>query len=323
MVRDQLVEEGPPQPRLGRHLDDLELRVLELGQWPSERGPLLAILDRDLQHVFGGRHSADCADEPLLLEFHHQFQEARSLVAKAVCLRDSAVGEVELRRILAVPADLLDLFSFLESGSCRFDKVEIDRRVGVGFPGVAGSEDKQVAVDPVADEGLLAVDHDLVALFHGRRFHRGKVAPRVWFRHRDCGDDVAGDTAGEIFVLLLFRCEGEDVGDDDVGVERRREARRVRPGQLLRHDDGIEEVRPQAAVLLGDVHREKSLLAHPFPCPPGNDPRLLPLLDVGGDLLCEEPFQRIPKYPVLFRVLQNFHGHSPSPCLLPSRERDW
>ena len=76
---------------------------------------------------------------------------------------------------------------------------------------------------------------------------------------------------------------------------------------LLGDDDGVEEIRPQAAVLLGHAHREEALLAHLLPGLAGDDPRLLPLLDVGGDLLGEEPPQRIPEHPVFIGVLQNFH----------------
>ncbi len=108
-------------------------------------------------------------------------------------------------------------------------------------------------------------------------------------------------------MLLLLGGEGDDVGDDDVAVERGGEAGVVRPGHLLGHDDGVEEIRPQAAVLLGHAHREEALLPHLLPGLPGDDPRLLPLLDVGGDLLGEEPPQRIPEHPVFIRVLQNFH----------------
>ena len=236
----------------------------------------------------GRRHGADGADEPLLLKLLHELQESRSLLAQAVCLRNPAVGEVELRRVLAVPADLLDLFPLLEAGGSGLDEEEIDGGMGIVLAGIAGGQDQEVAVDPVADEGLLAVEDDLVAVLHGRGLDRGQVAPGVGFRHGDRRDDVAGDAAGEVFVLLLLGGEGDDVGDDDVAVERGGEPRVVRPDHLLGDDDGIEEIRPQAAVLLGDAHAEEALLAHLLPGLPGDDPRLLPLLDVGDDFLIKK-----------------------------------
>ena len=311
MVRDQLVDEGPAQFDLGRHVDDFELRVLELGQRPAEGRALLAVLDRDLQHVFGGRHRADRADEPLLLKLQHQLQEARPLVAEPVRLRNPAVGEVELRRVLAVPADLLDLFPLFEAGRARLDKEEVDRGVRVLGRGIAGRQDQQVAVDPVADEGLLAVENDLAARFDRRRLDRGQIAPGVRLGHRDRRDDVAGHAAGQVFPFLLFGRERHDIRNDDVTMQRGSQARVVRPDQLFGDDDRVEEVRPKAAVLLGNAHREKSLSAHLLPGLARDDPRLLPFLDMRGDFAREKPFQHIAEHPVFIGVLQNFHGGPP------------
>ena len=156
----------------------------------------------------------------------------------------------------------------------------------------------EVAVDPVADEGLLAVDDDRVALFNGRRLDRRQVAPRIRLRHGDRRDDVAGDAAGQVFLLLFLRGEGDDIGDDDVAVEGCREARMIGPAQLLRHDDGVEEIGAEAAVFLGHVHGKETLLAHPLPGAPGDNARLLPLLDMGDDFLFQILPQGIPEDPV-------------------------
>ena len=53
-------------------------------QRPAECGPLLAVLDRDFQHVFGRRHCADRTDEPLLLEELEDFLEDRGHRVTAV-----------------------------------------------------------------------------------------------------------------------------------------------------------------------------------------------------------------------------------------------
>jgi hypothetical protein len=125
--------------------------------------------------------------------------------------------------------------------------------------------------------------------------------------HGDRRDDVAGDAAGEVFVLLLLGGKGNDIGYDDVGMEGRGKPRVVRPDHLFGHDDGVEEIRTEAAVFLWHAHREEALFAHLLPGFAGDDPRLLPLLDVGGDFLSKKSPQRIPEHPMFIRVLQNFH----------------
>ena len=56
---------------------------------------------------------------------------------------------------------------------------------------VTRGNDDQIAVDAVADESLLAVENDLVAVFHSRCFHCRQITAGVGLRHGYRCDDIA------------------------------------------------------------------------------------------------------------------------------------
>src|SRR5512140_2290611 len=79
VLGDQAVDEDATELDLGRDLDQLELRVLELAERLAERGALLRVLDRVLEDDLGGRLGADRAHQALLLQLLHQVVEAAAL----------------------------------------------------------------------------------------------------------------------------------------------------------------------------------------------------------------------------------------------------
>ena len=103
-----------------------------------------------------------------------------------------------------MPPDFFYLFAFFKTGSARFDKVEIHGLMLLFDFRIACRHDDKIAVDAVADEGLLSVEHDMIAVFHGRCFHFSQIAACVWLRHGNRSDNVAGNAAGQIFELLFF-----------------------------------------------------------------------------------------------------------------------
>ena len=139
--------------------------------------------------------------------------------------------------------------------------------------------DHEVGEDPVADEGLGAVEDVVVALVDGGGADALQVAARTGLGHRDRGDDLAGDAAGEPALLLLLGPQRDEVGDDDVGVHREAGSGRPGPGLLLGQDLVVAEVRDtRTAVLLGDVEAEQPRLAGLGPHVAGDDAVLLPLV---------------------------------------------
>ena len=131
--------------------------MLEFGKRFTEGCSFFAILDRHCHHYLCRRHGADGADESFLLKFLHKLQESRSFVPHSVFLGNPAVGKVHLRCVLTVPADLFYLLAFLETGSIGIDKEKIYGGMGIFNRRVSGGHNDEVAVDAVADEGLLAV----------------------------------------------------------------------------------------------------------------------------------------------------------------------
>ena len=201
----ELVQEGPAQLDLGGHLHDLELVVLELGDGLAEGGPLLAVLDGHVQHAFRRRPrrrwqhmSRSCWSFSMSIRNPVPFWPSR------LVLGDAAVVEKELGRVLAVPAHLLDLLALFKPGRAGLHQVEVDGLVGVCDRGVPGGQDQQVAVDAVADKGLLPVDDHVVPVLDRGGPHGGQVAPGVGLGHGDGGDDVAGDAAGKVFLFQLL-----------------------------------------------------------------------------------------------------------------------
>ena len=165
------------------------------------------------------------------------------------------------------------IFPLLKAGGPGLDEEEVDGLMGVLRRRVAGGQHQEVAVDPVADKGLLAVDDEFVALLDGRGPDGGQVASRVRLGHGDRGDDVAGDAAGQVLVLLLLGREGGDVGDDDVAVERGGEAEEFVLIISSVTGDRVEEIGAQAAVRLGDAHGRGSPAPPSSSRPPGGRSR--------------------------------------------------
>ena len=103
--------------------------------------------------------------------------------------------EGELRGVLGVHPDLLQVAAALEAGHAALDDEQADAvvaRVGVG----PGGDDHQVGQDAVGDEGLLAVEDPVVAVADGGGPDALQVAAGSGLGHRDRGDDLAGAVPG-------------------------------------------------------------------------------------------------------------------------------
>ena len=221
-------------------------------------------------------------------QVHHQRDEAGALLAEQVLLGHLDVVEEQLGGVLGLHADLVEVAAALEALHAALDDEQADALVaGVGVG--AADHDHQVGHDAVADEGLRAVEHVVVALVDGRRADALQVAAGAGLGHRDRRDDLAADQAGQPALLLLVGPELRDVGDDDVAVHGEARAAGADLGHLLGHDRVVAEVLdPGAAVLLVDVEAEQPGLAGLDPDLAADLAVLLPLVVEGDDLLLEE-----------------------------------
>ena len=184
-------------------------------------------------------------------------------------------------------AELLEVAAPLEAIEAPLH--DDDAHAGVALARVClDSEDHEIGVDAIGDEGLRPVDDIVVTVSDRARRHRGEVGTDAGLGHADGSDELTAGDAWQPALLLLLRAVLEEVGDGDVVVEREPEARRANAGHLdLLSSDGVEaEVRhATTAELLGDVEGEEAVAASIGEELSWDDARLVPLKVVRDDLV--------------------------------------
>ena len=216
-----------------------------------------------------------------------------ALLAEEVLLRDADVVEGQLRGVLGVLADLVQVAAALEALHAALDHEQRDALVaglGVG----ARDDDDQVGQDAVGDERLGPVEDVVVALVDRGGADALEVGARARLGHRDRRDLRAADEVREPALLLLVVRAGDEVRHDHVVEQREGRAVDAAPGHLLADHHVVAEVgRAPAAVLLVELESEQALRARLGPHVAVDDPVLLPLVVVGDDLLVEERADRV------------------------------
>src|SRR3546814_9593593 len=118
---------------------------------------------------------------------------------------------------------------------------------------------RSTAVGPVADKGLLAVDHRAIGGAAGGRAHRLEIRARAGLGHRHRADQRAGRHPGQPAMALRFGAIGEDIMGDDprahavAGAETAPEAG---AHDFLRDDRLMRERAAAAAIFSGDARAE-------------------------------------------------------------------
>jgi hypothetical protein len=246
----------------------------------------------------------------------------QAIEAEEVVLGHPDVGEGQLGGVLGVQPHLVEVAPALEPGHVALDRQQRDPLVA-RFRVGACHDDHQVGEDPVADEGLGAVQHVVVAGVDRGGPNALQVGPGTRLSHRDCGDQLTRHESRQPAGLLRRRPEGGDVGHDDVGVDGETGSGGTGTGRLLGQDHVVAEVRdPCPAVLLLDVEAQE-------PGPAGLEPDLardhpvrLPLRVVGLHRPLEEGACRGTEVLVLLledggtirHDFSGLRGHGPSPA---------
>src|SRR5262249_44427264 len=211
--------------------------------------------------------------------------------------------EAELAGIGRVPAHLLQLRDHLVAGHLALEHEEGDPVVATVLARLARA-DEEVGSDAVGDEGLGAVDHE--AAVHPLRggAERGDVGAGAGPRDPERPDLRALDPGDEPALLLLLGPELPDRrrGDLDVGAEPRGDAAApAGAGELLDPDGVVDVVAALAAVLGLVLEADEAELAAALVQLARALVGLLPLRDVGGDLLGDEVPDRFAELLVLLR----------------------
>ena len=125
--------------------------------------------------------------------------------ADEVVLRNAVVVEYELGAVDAIVAELFQLARMAEAGPFFADKeahaamARFGVRVGLDEHGERG------AVNAVADPCFGAVDHVVVAVFHGEGAHRLQIGAAVGLGERESAARLAAREARQKTPLLLRR----------------------------------------------------------------------------------------------------------------------
>ena len=247
----------------------------------AERLALLDVLDRHGDRGLRRRHAGDRDAEALLREVVDHLAEALALGDEQVLDRHARVVEEELRRVLRVHADLLEVAAALEARRVALDDEHADALVALRRVGLDRGHE-QVAVDAVRDERLRAVDDVVVAVADRLRLDAGEVGPGAGLGHRDRGDERAVGDARQPALLLLLVAVLEEVRQADVVVQRQADAEAAeRQAEALLAEDDVEAevVDPRSAVLVRHLGRDEPVARRRRRrprggrCPPAPTPR--------------------------------------------------
>jgi hypothetical protein len=203
---------------------------------------------------------------------------------------------------------LLQPAALREAGRAVLDHHQVEGRVRVAHGRVTRGHDDHVGVGAVRDEGLGAVQDQVVALLDDGGADGGQVAAGVGLGHGHRGDALAAHAAGKQAVLHLVARERGEVGHHDVAVEGRGQPREHDACQLFGHDHGVQEVAARAAVRLGHVGAQEALLSHATPGRARHEALVLPAGDVRDDLAIEEPPDRRAEDAMLVVVGERAYG---------------
>ena len=112
------------------------------------------------------------------------------------------------------------------------------------------TDDDEIGVLAVADEGLRAVQHIAVAVPDRARAHALQVGAGAGLGHGDGADQFAGGEPRQPAPLLLLGAVMQDVGRDDAGMERAAEGVEAGEAERTIDRDLVGEAAAGAAIFL-------------------------------------------------------------------------
>ena len=289
-----------PDLDLGLQFGELVLGRLEIHHGLAEHLALAHIIDRPVQRRLGRSHPCDRDLKPLPAQLLHEKDEALPLLAKPRLARQFDILEEQLRSILGVHAELLEIAAFRKSPKAAIheeqrDAFRAERRVGLR------NDNNEIGVLAVGDEGLRTVQHIAVAAPQRRRAHALEIGPSARLRHGDGADNLAPRHARQVAAALLLGAVGDDVGSDDVRMQAEARPRGSGARKLL-HDDGrMQPVSTAAAIFVRDRRTKKPGLARRQPNGARHCVLLLPLRVMRRDLALDEAADLIAVKLVLLR----------------------
>ena len=195
---------------------------------------------------------------------------------------------------------LLESASDAKSGCALLHGEHRDAMAATGLASL-GSHEIEVAMHPVGDEHLGAVQP--IAAFDLARAgaHGGQVGARVRFRHGHRRDLSAGGDVGHPARQLLGRTGVIEMRGGHVGVHQHRHGKAAvsAAAQFLGQHDIGERIEPGAAMLGRIAHAEQAERAHLAQHLARHAALLLPGIAAREDFVGDEAPQGLPQHGVL------------------------
>ena len=304
----------------GRHVRELEVDALELGDPLAELLPLARVLERFLECTLcDAKREGGDPDAPLV-EGLHEVDEAPSLLANPVLRRHLDVLEDQLARVGGAPAELVLLLPRAESlhrsdlgvvaDAKTLHALEVTGLLGEheardplgALPRIRHRGDHEaLAHTAVCDEALGAVDDVMTALSHRRGLGAAGVGAGIRLGEAEAAEHLAAREARHETALLLLGAEVHDRRGAEGRV--RRDGDRVRRAdacEFLDRDHEADLVESRPAELLGPRDPEQPEVGHLLHIVPGE---LLGVVEVArdrSDLLTGECADHLARGEVVF-----------------------
>ena len=225
---------------------------------------LLGVFDSGVKGGLGNPNGSGCYVDAAGFQPAHHLSEALAFhFAHQVFHGNTEVLEVQLAGIHAPVSQLIQVPADPEAGAALFHHEATQSLVlGLRCPVRAGQKAKGIAVTPVGDEHLGAVDHVFLTVFVGGGFQRGHVAAATGLGEGKPSPFAAGGQVGKKPLLLfLGAVVGQHVGEDVVGADGPGQAHEAL-AYLLEYGGEGGVVQPKAAVLFGHGDAEEAHLLH-------------------------------------------------------------
>jgi len=249
---------------LRRHVGQLDLDRLVLGDRLAESDPLLSVPDRLLKGGPGEPEPARSQIDALGLEPGHHVLEPEALdAADQVRRRNREVVEVQLGGLHRPVPELVDVAAYGQPRRALLDDegahAPVGRRCGrIGL----GEKQERPTVAPVGDPHLRSGHAVHAPVAAGNRADRLQIRPRVGLREADAAAQLApGEARQEVPLLLGRAVPDQHVAEDEV---RSDDAGQGHPParQLLEDERKGRVVDRIAAVLLRNIQSEEAELPH-------------------------------------------------------------
>ncbi len=232
-----------------------------------------------------------------MLELLHLIDKAFTLITDEICSRHANIVEEELRGIAASNAELIQLLADTESRKIGGHHKEPEGMIS-GLIIRPCEEREKISLRPVGDISLRTVDDIGIAIAFRPRSECCNIRPGARLGDRNCRNHITAYRRLEISLFEILTAKFGNRGSGHVRLnpdgDRWSESLNVR--YLLEEYQLEPVIEPLTAVFRIVPNAEQPEIAHLFKQIVQRDqPRFLPLIDVGIDLIIHKLLYQFPQ----------------------------